>query len=86
MDLNGFTVRGKTVQMARKLKGVSSKDFAKRIGVHHVTLCTIENETRSISTLNEIRILRGLRDIGVSQEQIWAIQMIVIHDEGGFEE
>lgn len=86
MDLNGFKVRGKTVQMARKLKGERGKDFAQRIGVHYVTLCRIENEARTISPLNEIRILRGLKEIGVTEAQIWSIQLIVDYDEGKFDE
>ncbi|MFP8645233.1 hypothetical protein ACLHWY_27180 [Priestia aryabhattai] len=81
-----FKLRGKVIQMARKMKGIRSKNFAGLVGVHPITLCAIENEKRSISKLNEIRILRGLRQIGVSDVQIKSIQSIIEHDEGTFDE
>ncbi|MBG9589830.1 hypothetical protein [Cytobacillus firmus] len=81
-----FKLRGKVIRMARQMKDVRPRDFAKTVDIEPDYLCKIEREQRSLSIWNEIRILRGLRQLGVTDEQIWAIQMIVEHDEGKFDE
>ncbi|MCY8233695.1 hypothetical protein [Priestia endophytica] len=86
MDKNEFRLRGKVVQMARNLKNVNSNEFAKKVDINPTTFYALEEEARSISPLNQIRIRRGLNEIGVSDAQIACIQIIVEHDEGRFDE
>lgn len=81
-----FKLRGKVIRMARNLKGVSIREFAEVTRIYHNTIARIEREERGISPLYEIRLLRGLKEIGLSDAQIWAMQKIVEHDEGRFEE
>lgn len=81
-----FKLRGKIIRMARQMKGVSIQEFAELTGIYHNTIAMIEREERGLSRLNEIRIIRGLRRIGVTDPQIASIQLIVEHDEGRFEE
>ncbi|OHR72165.1 hypothetical protein HMPREF3291_22460 [Bacillus sp. HMSC76G11] len=81
-----FKLRGKVIRMARQMKNVRPRDFAKTIDIEPDYLCKIEREQRSLSRLNEIRILRGLRQLGITDVQLASIQLIVEHDEGSFDE
>ncbi|MGD6959762.1 hypothetical protein ACQCWA_19440 [Rossellomorea aquimaris] len=83
---NEFNLRGKVIRMARQMKDIRPRDFSKIVDIETDYLCKIEREQRSLSRLNEIRILRGLRKLGVTDAQICAIQLIVEHGEGRFDE
>lgn len=80
-----FKLRGKVIRMARQMKNISIQEFAGIAGIHHNTIAMIEREERGLSRLNEIRILRGLRQHKVTDVQLASIQLIVEHDEGKFD-
>lgn len=80
-----FKLRGKVVRMARLLKDVSIQEFSKLTGIHHNTIAMIEREERSISRLNEIRMVRELKKLGITDAQLASLQLIVEHDEGEFD-
>lgn len=81
-----FKLRGKVVRLGREIKGINAIEFSKVVNIEPQYLSKLEREKASISKLNEIRILRGLRDIGVTDQQIASIQLIVEHGEGKFDE
>ncbi|PVE62900.1 helix-turn-helix domain-containing protein [Priestia megaterium] len=81
-----FKLRGKVIQMARNLKDVSAKDLAKRAGISNRHLSKLEREVHSISKLSEIRLLRELRKVGVTNSQLVGITLIVEWEEGEFDE
>ena len=81
-----FKLRGKVVRLGREIKGINAIEFSKVVNIEPRYLSKLERETANISKLNEIRILRGLRDIGVTDQQIASIQLIVEHGEGKFDE
>jgi transcriptional regulator with XRE-family HTH domain len=81
-----FKLRGKVVRLGREIKGINAREFSKIVDIEHRYLSKLERETANISKLNEIRILRGLRQIGVTDQQIASIQLIVEHEEGKFDE
>jgi transcriptional regulator with XRE-family HTH domain len=86
MEEVDFKLRGKVIRMARQMKNVSIQAFAEITGIHHNTIAMIEREERGLSRLNEIRILRGLRQHKVTDVQLASIQLIVEHEEGKFDE
>ncbi|MGG1632349.1 helix-turn-helix domain-containing protein [Rossellomorea sp. NRS-1567] len=81
-----FKLRGKVIRMARQMKNLSIQELAEITGIYHNTIAMIEREERGLSRLNEIRILRGLRQYKVTDIQLASIQLIVEHDEGKFDE
>ncbi|MED3653992.1 helix-turn-helix transcriptional regulator [Heyndrickxia sporothermodurans] len=81
-----FQLRGKVIRLARLMKNCRPRDFAKMASVDADYLSKIEREVRSMSRLNEIRLLRALRELGVTDAQLAALQIIVEHDEGKFDE
>lgn len=85
MEEINFKLRGKVIRMARQMKNVRPREFAQIVNIDADYLCKIEREQRSISRLNELRILRGLRHLGIADVQLVSIQLIVEHDEGEFD-
>ncbi|MBY0092601.1 helix-turn-helix transcriptional regulator [Priestia aryabhattai] len=81
-----FKLRGKVIQMARNLKDISAKELAKGADISSRYLSQLEREVRSISKLNEIRLLRELRKIGITHSQLVAITLIIECEEGEFDE
>jgi hypothetical protein len=86
MGIEEFKLRGLVVRMCRLMKKAKLKDMEGITGINLNTLALIEREERSISKLNEIRLTRGLMELGITNVQLEAIQLIVEHDEGKFEE
>lgn len=81
-----FNIRGKTVRMARQLKGINARSFANIAGINLDHLIKMEREERRITRLSEIRIIRSLRkDLGVTDAQIVALQIIIEDEEGKFD-
>lgn len=80
-----FKLRGKVIRMARLLKGVSIQDFSRLTGIYHNTIAMIEREERSLSRLNEIRTLRALRELGLTDQLLASLQILVEYDEGKFD-
>lgn len=86
MEEINFKLRGKVVRLGREIKGINAIEFAKIVNIDIRYLSKLEREKASISKLNEIRILRGLRKIGLTDQQIASIQIIIEHNEGKFDE
>lgn len=76
-----FSLRGKIVRMARQMKDVKPSVLANLAGIDTEYLMKMEREVRSISRLNEIRLIRALRGIGVTDAQLVALQLIIEHEE-----
>lgn len=86
MEEINFRLRGKVVRLGREIKGINALEFSRIVNIEFRYLSKLERETANISKLNEIRILRGLRKIGLTDQQIASIQLIVEHGEGKFDE
>ena len=82
-----FTLRGKTVRIAREIRDVSLQDFAEMVRIDNRYLSRMERERVGITRKHEIRIIRGLRKhLKVSDAELVAIQIILENAEGKFDE
>lgn len=82
-----FTLRGKTIRIAREIRDVSLQEFADMVRIDNRYLSKMERERIGITRMHEIRIIRGLRKhLKVSDAELVAIQIIVENAEGKFDE
>lgn len=76
-----FQLRGKVVRLAREIQDTKCMELARLIEIDSDFLTKMEREERTISKRNEIKILRGLRIIGVTDSQLVALTLIVNYSE-----
>ncbi|MBG9471989.1 hypothetical protein [Priestia megaterium] len=76
-----FQLRGKVIRLAREVQDTKCMELARLIEIDLDFLTKMEREVRTISKRNEIKILRGLRRIGVTDSQLLALTLIVNYSE-----
>ncbi|PFG03030.1 hypothetical protein [Bacillus sp. es.036] len=82
MEQNEFKLSGATVRVARLLKGVSATEFAKNVGLSLNHFTQLEREVAGITFRNHFRILRELRKLGYTDQQLAAILILTENIEG----
>jgi predicted transcriptional regulator len=71
-----FKITGKAVRVARLIKGVKVKEFAENVGLSLDYTSKIEREEASLTYRNHFRILRELRKLGYTDQQLAAIMIL----------
>ncbi|MFE3898350.1 MULTISPECIES: helix-turn-helix domain-containing protein [unclassified Priestia] len=71
-----FKLRGKVVRMARILKSIKGRELAARTGISYRYLSKIELEERNVSVRNEFKLIRELRELGISETELLALTLI----------
>ncbi|MYL44400.1 helix-turn-helix domain-containing protein [Virgibacillus halodenitrificans] len=73
-----FTLHGRSIRIARLLKGVSVKELGELTGINPNYVAIIERNEGTISHRNYFRFLRALRrDLGFTDQQLVAISILV---------
>jgi hypothetical protein len=71
-----FKLTGKAVRVARLIKGVSIKNFAENVGLTLNYCSMIEREEAGLTHRNYFRMLRELRKLGYTDQQLAAIMIL----------
>jgi len=74
-----FRISGKSVRICRLLKNISIKEMSERTGIDDNYLAKIERgvEGAAVSLRNHFRLLRELRELGYTDQQLVAITILV---------
>ncbi|MEA3318911.1 MAG: hypothetical protein U9Q88_02705 [Bacillota bacterium] len=71
-----FKLTGKSVRIARLIKGVKIKAFSENVGLSLNHCSRIEREELNLSFRNHFRMLRELRNLGYTDQQLVAIMIL----------
>lgn len=71
-----FKLTGIAVRVARLIKGVSIKDFAENVGLSLNYCSMIERGEAGLTYRNYFRMLRELREMGYTDQQLAAIMIL----------
>jgi transcriptional regulator with XRE-family HTH domain len=71
-----FKITGKTIRIARLLKGVSIKEFAKYVGLSLNYCSMIERGEAGLTHRNHYRMIREIRKLGYTDQQLAAIMIL----------
>ncbi|WP_281659452.1 hypothetical protein [Halobacillus sp. Cin3] len=76
-----FKLRGKTIRVARLLKGVTATRLSELSMINNPNyLAEMEQETKGITRRNHYRLLRALRrDLKYTDEELAGISLLVEH-------
>ncbi|MFH0348554.1 helix-turn-helix domain-containing protein [Bacillus sp. SW14] len=81
MDSN-VVIRGKTIKVLRTIKNQTLTDMREATGLNISMLSAMENEKRSLSARNQIKLSRYLvRDLGYTADEIIVIQAFINNKE-----
>lgn len=75
--MEDFKLHGKTIRIARLLKGISIKGLGRLTGIDANFIAMMEREEASISYRNYWRFLLALREMGYTDQQLIAITILV---------
>ncbi|NLP51283.1 helix-turn-helix transcriptional regulator [Bacillus sp. RO1] len=75
--MKDFKLRGKTIRHIRMLHGLSATKLGELADIDRNFLTQIEREIRTMSYKNHFRILRALRELGVSDSHVIAITLLI---------
>ncbi|MCY7861596.1 hypothetical protein [Bacillus haynesii] len=76
MNEQEFKLTGKAIRIARLIKGVKVKEFADNVGLSLDYTSKIEREEAGLTIRNHFRILRELRELGYTDQQLAAIMIL----------
>jgi len=74
-----YKITGKLVRIARLIKNVKVNELAEMTGIYPNHLAKIERgvEGATITARNHFRLLRALRELGFTEQQLVAITALV---------
>jgi transcriptional regulator with XRE-family HTH domain len=79
---NKMTIRGKTIKLLRIIKNITLRDMEEATGISIATLSAMENETRSVSIRNQLRLTRYLlEEIGYTPDEVLVLQAFIQYKE-----
>lgn len=76
MDKKEFKLSGKSIRVARLLKGIKIKQFAENVGLSLNYCSMIEREEARLTHRNYFRVLRELRKLGYTDQELAAIMIL----------
>jgi transcriptional regulator with XRE-family HTH domain len=84
LEINSkMVIRGKTIKTLRTIKERSLTDVSEVTDINIATLSAMENEKRSLSMRNQIKLTRYLlNDLGYTPDEVVVIQAFINHKEG----
>ncbi|GIN62513.1 hypothetical protein J27TS8_25060 [Robertmurraya siralis] len=71
-----FKLTGKAIRVARLIKGVRIKEFAEKVGLSLNHCSMIERGEAGLTYRNYFRMLRELREMGYTDQQLAAIMIL----------
>jgi hypothetical protein len=83
---NKMVIRGKTIKLLRIIKDTTLKQMEEETGISISVLSAMENEIRSVSSVNQLKVTNYLiKELGYSPDEIVVIQSFVEY-KGGFKD
>lgn len=80
---NKMVIRGKTIKLLRIIKDTTLRQMEEDTGVSISVLSAMENETRSVSSVNQLKVARFLLDkLEYTPDEIVVIQSFIKYKEG----
>ncbi|MBT2257062.1 helix-turn-helix domain-containing protein [Priestia megaterium] len=80
---NKMVVRGKTIKLLRIIKDTTLKQMEEETGISISVLSAMENEVRSVSSVNQLKVTKFLLDdLGYTPDEIVVIQSFITYKEG----
>ncbi|MGX1373855.1 transcriptional regulator with XRE-family HTH domain [Priestia megaterium] len=80
---NKMVIRGKTIKLLRIIKDTTLRQMEEDTGISISVLSAMENETRSVSSVNQLKVARFLLDkLEYMPDEIVVIQSFIKYKEG----
>lgn len=80
---NKMVIRGKTIKLLRIIKDTTLRQMEEDTGISISVLSAMENETRSVSSVNQLKVARFLLDkLEYTPDEIVVIQSFIQYKEG----
>jgi transcriptional regulator with XRE-family HTH domain len=76
MEEKKFTLTGKQIRVARLIKGIKIKEFAENVGLSLNHMSMIERGEAGLTHRNYFRVLRELRKLGYTDNELAAIMIL----------
>ncbi|WP_374187400.1 helix-turn-helix domain-containing protein [Priestia aryabhattai] len=80
---NKMVIRGKTIKLLRIIKDTTLRQMEEDTGISISVLSAMENETRSVSSVNQLKVARFLLEkLEYTPDEIVVIQSFIKYKEG----